>query len=254
MKKHLISAGAFTLIIFGSLAIVASAQTATFGTVSFFKSPVVLTVNQTGGILMRGEIDSMNDGSLVIKSWGGNWVIKISQSTEIISQNKSLSDFKAGDFIGVSGAVIQGEPYTITADIIRLWGVFADNDKDGIPDVQDQNDDNDNLMDSQDIKPLDHDNDDINDADDADDDNDGVLDANDNHQFDQDNDNIPDSEDQDDNGNGILDGNEASVSQADNAAVSESGNNNQSGDNSFQNNGSESSGGDNSEESGNEDR
>lgn len=206
MKKYLIGGVAIALSAAGLMAVVAFAQT-TPAPVPASSGPVMISINPNGNALLRGTIASVGIDSLVIKSWGGNWTVKVTSATQISSPTHILSDFKVGDFAGVLGSVVEDGSFIINAEIIRVWGQRPDNDKDGIADNQDNDDDNDGILDVNEVgKANDHDNDGIADAQDQDDDNDGVLDINESGKAnDHDNDDISDSQDQDDDNDGISD-------------------------------------------------
>lgn len=106
--------------------------------------------------------------------------------------------------------------------VVKEIVVLADTDRDGIPNRDDPDDDNDGTPDSQDAFPLnknewlDSDGDTIGNNKDDDDDNDGVKDADDalplnaNETVDTDKDGIGNNEDKDDDGDGLSDADEIS--------------------------------------------
>ncbi len=169
------------------------------------KSPMILNINPSGNVLMRGFVESVGTDSIVVKSWGGSWTVKISATTNIISLNRVITDIQSGDFVGISGNITQDGSFVIDANIARKWVSRVDSDKDGISDDQDKDDDNDNIEDSKDSKSKDHDNDDISDDLDIDDDNDGIEDSKDSKSEDHDNDGLIDSQDKDDDNDNIPD-------------------------------------------------
>ncbi len=225
MKKYLIIAttAAFSLAGLASgiafAETTATANTAVTTAVPTTGGPVMINIDPSGHAMLRGKLESVGVDFIVVKSWGANLKVRVTAATHIVSNNSSLSDFKAGDIVGVLGNVSEDGSFVINADIVREWGQRLDTDKDGIPDVQDTDDDNDGIPDVNEIgKAKDHDNDGISDAQDADDDNDGIPDANEagmenDHggdqcivgdqvlkAYDRDNDGTSDSEDKDDNG------------------------------------------------------
>ena len=216
MKKYLIGGVVIALSAAGLMTVVAFAQTAPTP-MPASSGPVMISINPNGNALLRGTIASVGVDSLVIKSWGGNWTVKVTSATQISSPTHILSDFKVGDFAGVLGSVVEDGSFVINAEIIRMWGQRPDNDKDGIADNQDNDDDNDGILDVNEVgKANDHDNDGIADAQDQDDDNDGISDINDSKPFDHDNDGISDSQDQDDDNDGISDINDSKPFDHDN--------------------------------------
>lgn len=219
MKKYLsggIGVAVVALAIASAIALVASAQSPNAST-NAVSGPIMISINPNGKVLLRGTIESVGATTVVVKSWGGSWTIKIAPTSTIVSTNRSVSDFKVGNIVGVSGTMAQDGSFAIDASLLRLWGQRFDNDKDGLPDNQDQDDDNDGTSDINDSKPRDHDNDGKNDDVDADDDGDGIDDANETGKVnDHDNDGISDSQDQDDDNDGISDSNDAKKLDRDN--------------------------------------
>src|SRR6185436_11657 len=82
--------------------------------------PMVLQVGANGGILLRGTVDAVNTNSLTVKSWGGDWVINVSSSTQLMPQN-TMAQFNLGDFVGVRGIVNQNASWTVDAALVRNW-------------------------------------------------------------------------------------------------------------------------------------
>ena len=209
MKKYLVGGVVIALSVAGLVTTVTFAQTAPVS-VPASSGPVMVSINPNGSVLLRGSIESVGTDSLVIKSWGGSWTVKITGSTKILSRNGALSAFEVGSFAGVLGSIAQDGSFTVNAEIVRAWGQRSDNDKDGIPDAQDNDDDNDGKLDvNEQGKSNDHDDDGIDDAQDQDDDNDGILDVNEaGLASDHDNDGKADAQDSDDDNDGVLDVNE----------------------------------------------
>lgn len=85
--------------------------------------PTVLEITGTGKAMLRGTVDSVGSGSLTVKSWGGDWTINISSSTKL--NPTDMSQFKAGDLVGIQGTVHQGANWTIDASLVRDWTVVG---------------------------------------------------------------------------------------------------------------------------------
>lgn len=83
---------------------------------------MVLQVNHQGKALMRGTIESVGTGSIVVKTWGGSWTVNIGSSARLLP-GTDISKFKAGDFVGVQGQVSETAALTIDAAIVRNWTV-----------------------------------------------------------------------------------------------------------------------------------
>mgnify|MGYP001609081783 CR=1 FL=1 len=83
-------------------------------------NPMVIEIGPRGGTLLRGTVISNASGSLVVKSWGGNWTINIGSSTKILP-NKDIANFAKDDFVGIQGKISDSSPWTINATLIRNW-------------------------------------------------------------------------------------------------------------------------------------
>lgn len=113
------------------LASLAGAQTtSTSGTATPPLTPKVqqvVEINPAGRALLRGTVVSVGSGSLVVKSWGGNWTVNVTDATEVIPKatgtSADLSKFSAGDFVGVNGSIIEGQAWTIEAKVLRNWTI-----------------------------------------------------------------------------------------------------------------------------------
>lgn len=121
-------------------------------------APVIITIGANGEVLLRGKITAITANSISVKSWGAPWTVTVTPNTNILSSNKIISDFKVGDFVGVQGTMSESD-FTISASVLRNWGVRTDHDNDGLSDNQDNDDDNDHQMDNQDQHQFDHNND-----------------------------------------------------------------------------------------------
>jgi len=123
-----IAIGALTLIPFTAFVF---AQTATTSpTVTSLNppirhQPVVVQIGPEGRTLLRGTVDSVGTNSLVVKSWGGKWTVRVGANTLILPKItggiSDLSGFKAGDFVGVQGKTADSPDWTIDATLVRNW-------------------------------------------------------------------------------------------------------------------------------------
>lgn len=149
MKKYLILGLMFLVLSFGAVAVFAeNNSTNTTTSASAVTAPMMINIGPNGNVMLRGAIVSVGTDSLVVKSWGGSWTVKVSADTKVISINKLLSDFKADDIVGVLGSISEDGNFVIDARILRAWGPRLDSDKDGIPDNQDDDIDNNGKHDS----------------------------------------------------------------------------------------------------------
>ena len=127
MKKLTLGAGVGVAVALLAAGIVASAQTATttaptMGT-STETQPMILQVNKNGKVLLRGTIASVSSGVMTVQSWGGTWTVDIGSSAKVLpsSAGNDITQFKAGDFVGVEGTVAEGSLWTVNADLVRDW-------------------------------------------------------------------------------------------------------------------------------------
>jgi hypothetical protein len=82
--------------------------------------PMVVEIGPAGNALIRGTA-SVSDGSLTVKSWGGDWTVKIDSNTKFLPQGLTLGQIKDGDFVGVQGKVKSDESLTVHATLIHDW-------------------------------------------------------------------------------------------------------------------------------------
>ncbi len=125
-KKLLFGIGATVAVTVSSFGLIASAQTAssvasTSG--ATLSQHMIVQVGPAGKVLLRGIIDSVSNGSLTVKSWGGDWTVNVSGATQVlpVAVGNDLTQFKAGDFVGVQGTVSQSASWTIDAMLVRDW-------------------------------------------------------------------------------------------------------------------------------------
>ena len=119
MKKILSIIGlAAGITAFLAVTLVAAAQTTPTTT-----QPMLLQVNRAGKTLIRGTIASVASGTMTLNGWGGTWTINVPTSAEILptAVNKDITQFKVGDFVGISGTMSQSANWTIDAAIVRDW-------------------------------------------------------------------------------------------------------------------------------------
>ncbi|MEK9181408.1 MAG: hypothetical protein AAB786_00065 [Patescibacteria group bacterium] len=196
MKKYLkFGLVSFVFVVLGFAGVKVFAESINSGPGSLSSgnvSPMIVNIGPSGNVLLRGKIVSVGTDTINVKSWGGSWTVEVTPATKIMSPTKSLADFKADDIVGVMGEMSADGDFIINAKIVRAWGRRSDSDHDGIPDNQDNDDDNDGEDNRKDLRRHDFDNDGIVDSLDTDDDGDGVLDTTDSMPSDRDNDGIPD--------------------------------------------------------------
>jgi hypothetical protein len=82
---------------------------------------MIVQIGPAGNALIRGTVINSEKDSLTIKSWGGNWTVKIEKDTKFLPRGLTLDQIKAGDFVGLNGKVNSEETLTIHATLIRDW-------------------------------------------------------------------------------------------------------------------------------------
>jgi hypothetical protein len=85
--------------------------------------PMVVEIGPAGNALIRGTVTNVDVGtdSLTVKSWGGDWTVKIDTNTKLLPNGLTLNQIKAGDFVGLNGKVNSEETLTVHATLIRDW-------------------------------------------------------------------------------------------------------------------------------------
>ncbi|MBU6323422.1 MAG: hypothetical protein KGI41_03490 [Patescibacteria group bacterium] len=118
-KKAVLAFGIIGLLASASAAFAQTTDTAPApGTAA---QPVVLQVNKSGGVLLRGTVSSVASDSVTVKSWGGDWTVNVSSAASVLPRGAALSSFQAGDFVGVQGTVNGSAGWTVDATLIRDW-------------------------------------------------------------------------------------------------------------------------------------
>jgi hypothetical protein len=83
--------------------------------------PMVVEIGPAGNALIRGTVTSIGTDSLTVKSWGGDWTVKIERDTKFLPRGLTLDQIKAGDLVGLNGKVNSEETLTVHATLIRDW-------------------------------------------------------------------------------------------------------------------------------------
>lgn len=85
-----------------------------------YPQPMIVQIGPKGRTLLRGTVSTVGASSLIVKSWGGDWVVNISASTKLTPRS-DIAQFNSGDFVGVQGSVNQSAVWTIDATLVRNW-------------------------------------------------------------------------------------------------------------------------------------
>ena len=126
MKTYLIEAGAAVFAVCAVVFLLMSANAVPLraDAASVVQSSTnIVRVDQTGKVLVRGIIESITPGTIMVKSWGGDWTADIGVATQILPAvaGDDIAQFKPGDYVGVQGMIDVGANWTINADLVRDW-------------------------------------------------------------------------------------------------------------------------------------
>jgi hypothetical protein len=84
-------------------------------------SAMVVQIGPAGNALIRGTVTNVGTDSLTVKSWGGNWTVKIERDTKFLPRGLTPDQIKAGDLVGLNGKVNSEENLTVHATLIHDW-------------------------------------------------------------------------------------------------------------------------------------
>jgi hypothetical protein len=82
---------------------------------------MIVQIGPAGNALIRGTVTSVGSDSFTVKSWGGEWTVKIEKDTKFLPQGLTLDQIKTGDLVGLNGKVNSEETLTVHATLIRDW-------------------------------------------------------------------------------------------------------------------------------------
>ncbi|OGG41592.1 hypothetical protein A2837_00150 [Candidatus Kaiserbacteria bacterium RIFCSPHIGHO2_01_FULL_46_22] len=100
------------------------AQTLTSPAPEETPAPMVIDADDAGNVVMRGQVTSVEDNSMTISSWGGEWTIRTTMSSAVTPATEvagNLSAISNGDFVGVEGVFATDEEMTVDASFVRDW-------------------------------------------------------------------------------------------------------------------------------------
>ncbi len=80
----------------------------------------IVNINPKGEVLLRGTVKTAGTTSLVVKSWGGDWIVNISSNARSIPEN-SFDKIKAGDFVMIKGSIDAHGSFTVDAERVHDW-------------------------------------------------------------------------------------------------------------------------------------
>jgi hypothetical protein len=126
VKKYAVEASAALMAITAVIFLMMSANILTFradAASAVLSNQTIVRIDQTGTVLVRGTIDSITPGTIVVKSWGGNWTANIGVATQILPAvaGDDIAQFKPGDYVGIQGTVDGSANWTINATLARDW-------------------------------------------------------------------------------------------------------------------------------------
>lgn len=119
MKRILNVAVVAMALVILSGAVVLSVQAAT----AAVSQDMVLRVDGTGKVLLRGTVTAISGGVFTVKSWGGEWIVDTDANTQALPNitGNDLANFQVGDYIGAQGMVRQDANWTMDAALVRDW-------------------------------------------------------------------------------------------------------------------------------------
>lgn len=128
IKKIALAASIFGALSVTSIALAQATTTTPTAVPTTASQQTVLDVNPTGKVLMRGTIASIASGVITVNGWGGAWTVNVPSTAEVlpVEVGNDISQFKAGDFVGIQGTVSQNSNWTINATIVRDWTYRAE--------------------------------------------------------------------------------------------------------------------------------
>ena len=85
------------------------------------RPPMVVQIGPAGNALIRGTVTNVGADSLTVKSWGGEWTVKIETNTKFLPKGLTLEQIKTGELVGLNGKVNSEETLTVHATLIRDW-------------------------------------------------------------------------------------------------------------------------------------
>ena len=112
-----------TALVAGAETTSTAASTTTTSTVTVTSPAPQMSVmiNAQGRGTLRGTVDAISAGSLLLKTWGGDWTVNIASGTQVLptSMGGSLSQLKVGDVVTVEGMAVGGANLTLNATKIH---------------------------------------------------------------------------------------------------------------------------------------
>ncbi len=117
-KKYIIATGLVTAML-GS-ALMVTAQEPPSSAAVLANQKMVLEIGPGGRTLIRGTVSAVNNASITVKSWGGDWAVVVASDTKLMP-GSDMSQFQVGDFIGAQGTVSTTAAWTINANLVRNW-------------------------------------------------------------------------------------------------------------------------------------
>lgn len=123
IKKYILGAGFASLILMGAVSLaLANDNNGNKPESTNHPQPMIVQIGSSGNALLRGNIKSLGTNSFVLTSWGGDWMINFTSSTNLTPWG-DYSQFKVGDFVGVNGKINTNSSFTVDAKIVRDWEI-----------------------------------------------------------------------------------------------------------------------------------
>lgn len=81
-----------------------------------------VTITPRGEVVLQGKLKAVNASSLVVTSWGGDWVLNFSPTTKFLRRfdgTATLAEFSIGDAISAHGKINTSAAWTIDATKVK---------------------------------------------------------------------------------------------------------------------------------------
>jgi len=81
----------------------------------------VVNIGAAGKTTLRGTIDAISGQTLSVKSWGGDWTVRVGVGTQILPNltGNDFVNFQVGDYVAAQGTVDQTGNWSVNATLVR---------------------------------------------------------------------------------------------------------------------------------------
>ena len=85
---------------------------------------MVMSVDASGNMMVRGVVQSISGDTLTVQSWGGVWNIILTGSGTVAGA-PDIAGIQVGDYVGVLGTLSPTDYWTVDASYVRDWTMAA---------------------------------------------------------------------------------------------------------------------------------